>query len=77
MGWTAALGSLGLYSAEAAYLFAVLYSWQMQHFMTIAWARRQGLRACASDLCAGSGRFVRVLWPVPTRRAGPQGHPAG
>jgi protoheme IX farnesyltransferase len=41
MGWTAALGSSGVMQPEALYLAATLYTWQMHHFMTIAWASRK------------------------------------
>lgn len=40
MGWTAALGSSGVMTWEAVFLAGTLYSWQMHHFMTIAWSRR-------------------------------------
>jgi protoheme IX farnesyltransferase len=40
MGWTAALNTTGVFSSEAFLLAATLFSWQMHHFMTIAWLRR-------------------------------------
>lgn len=41
MGWTAAFGSVGVASAEALFLAGMLFAWQMHHFMTIAWSRRE------------------------------------
>ncbi len=38
MGWTAAQASLG---PEAAALFAILFFWQMPHFLAIAWLYRE------------------------------------
>ena len=38
MGWTAARGELSL---EGWYLFAVLFFWQLPHFMAIAWIYRE------------------------------------
>jgi protoheme IX farnesyltransferase len=38
MGWTAATGSL---SAEAWFLFAILFFWQLPHFLAIAWNYRE------------------------------------
>ncbi|MEO5928776.1 MAG: heme o synthase [Candidatus Kapaibacterium sp.] len=38
MGWAAARGSL---SPEAAVLFAILFFWQMPHFLALAWMYRQ------------------------------------
>lgn len=38
MGWTAATGSL---SAEAWVLFAILFFWQLPHFLAIAWNYRE------------------------------------
>jgi protoheme IX farnesyltransferase len=37
MGWTAATGAL---SAEAWFLFAILFFWQLPHFLAIAWKYR-------------------------------------
>ncbi|HET6638455.1 MAG TPA: heme o synthase [Gemmatimonadota bacterium] len=37
MGWTAAAGSLGL---PAGILFAILFLWQLPHFLAIAWIFR-------------------------------------
>jgi len=39
-GWTAALGSSGIFTPEALFLALTLYTWQMHHFMTIAWTSR-------------------------------------
>jgi protoheme IX farnesyltransferase len=38
MGWTAATGSIGL---GAWILFAILFLWQMPHFMAISWIYRE------------------------------------
>lgn len=38
MGWTAATGTL---SAEAWMLFAILFFWQLPHFLAIAWNYRE------------------------------------
>jgi protoheme IX farnesyltransferase len=38
MGWTAATGAL---SAEAWVLFAILFFWQLPHFLAIAWNHRE------------------------------------
>ena len=37
MGWTAVHGSIGL---EAAILFAILFFWQMPHFLALGWMYR-------------------------------------
>ena len=41
MGWTAASGSLG---APAGVLFAILFLWQLPHFLAIAWIFRDDYR---------------------------------
>jgi protoheme IX farnesyltransferase len=41
IGWTAARGSL---SIEAAVLFAIVFLWQMPHFLAIAWMCRDDYR---------------------------------
>ena len=41
IGWTAARGSL---SAEACILFAIVFLWQMPHFLAIAWMCRDDYR---------------------------------
>lgn len=41
MGWTAASGAL---SVEAWTLFAILFFWQMPHFLAIAWTYREDYR---------------------------------
>ncbi|HEY6191551.1 MAG TPA: heme o synthase [Bacteroidota bacterium] len=38
MGWTAARNSIG---TEAAVLFAILFCWQMPHFLSLAWMYRR------------------------------------
>lgn len=40
MGWTAAFGTAGMASPEALVLAATLFTWQMHHFMTIAWKNK-------------------------------------
>jgi protoheme IX farnesyltransferase len=41
MGWTAATGALG---APAGVLFAILFLWQLPHFLAIAWIFRDDYR---------------------------------
>ncbi len=40
MGWTAATGSQGVLAAEAWSLVAILFFWQLPHFLSIAWIYR-------------------------------------
>lgn len=53
MGWTAAFGSDGIASPEALVLAATLFTWQMHHFMTIAWKNK--------DQYAGAGYVMQSL----------------
>jgi protoheme IX farnesyltransferase len=53
MGWTAATGSLG---AGAWVLFAVLFIWQIPHFLAIAWVHRE-------DYARGGFRMLPVVDP--------------
>ncbi len=53
LGWTAAAGRL---EAGAAILFAILFVWQIPHFLSIAWIHRQ-------DYAAGGFRMLPVLDP--------------
>jgi len=41
MGWTAAFGMSGVGHHEALFLAGYLFAWQMHHFMSIAWLRRE------------------------------------
>lgn len=41
MGWTAAFGVTGVGHYEALFLAGYLFAWQMHHFMSIAWLRRE------------------------------------
>lgn len=50
MGWTAARGELSVESAE---LFAILFLWQMPHFLAIAWLYRE-------DYAAGGFRMLSL-----------------
>ena len=40
MGWTAVTGSQGVFAAEAWSLVAILFFWQLPHFLSIAWIYR-------------------------------------
>lgn len=51
LGWTAATGHV---DAGAAILFAILFVWQIPHFLSIAWIHRQ-------DYAAGGFRMLPVL----------------
>jgi protoheme IX farnesyltransferase len=53
MGWTAATGSLG---AGAWVLFAMLFIWQIPHFLAIAWVHRE-------DYARGGFRMLPVVDP--------------
>ncbi len=53
LGWTAAAGRV---EAGAAILFAILFVWQIPHFLSIAWIHRQ-------DYAAGGFRMLPVLDP--------------
>ncbi|MFN0152148.1 MAG: heme o synthase [bacterium] len=59
MGWTAARGTLG---AEAATLFAILFLWQIPHFLAIAWIYRD-------DYARGGFPMLPVVEPRGTRTA--------
>lgn len=83
-GWTAAGGRLG---AEAWALFAILFLWQLPHFLALAWLcrddyRRAGLRmlSVADDGGQETFRYAALyalalipvsLAPVPLGLAGP------
>lgn len=51
LGWTAATGRV---DPGAAVLFAILFVWQIPHFLSIAWIHRQ-------DYAAGGFRMLPVL----------------
>lgn len=53
MGWTAATGGL---SAEAWVLFAILFFWQLPHFLAIAWN-------CRDDYARGGQPMLSVIDP--------------
>ena len=53
LGWTAASGRM---EPGAAILFAILFVWQIPHFLSIAWIHRQ-------DYAAGGFRMLPVLDP--------------
>eukprot|EP00873_Tetraselmis_striata_P003212 jgi/Tetstr1/423476/TSEL_014157.t1 len=59
MGWAAAAGGLSL---GAAALGAVLYWWQMPHFMALAWM-------CKADYGAGGYRMLSLVDPTGQRTA--------
>jgi protoheme IX farnesyltransferase len=54
MGWTAATGAL---SAEAWFLFAILFFWQLPHFLAIAWNYRD-------DYARGGQPMLSVIDPA-------------
>ena len=51
MGWTAARGEL---TVEAAVLFAILFLWQMPHFLAIAWLYRDDYSAAGLQMLPGA-----------------------
>jgi len=51
MGWTAARGEL---TVEAAVLFAILFLWQMPHFLAIAWLYRDDYSAAGLRMLPGA-----------------------
>jgi protoheme IX farnesyltransferase len=53
LGWTAATGR---FEAGAAILFAILFVWQIPHFLSIAWIHRR-------DYAEGGFRMLPVLDP--------------
>lgn len=53
MGWTAARGAL---APEAAILFAILFYWQLPHFLAIAWLYRE-------DYARGGFPMIPVVDP--------------
>jgi len=53
MGWTAATGSLGL---GGWILFAILFLWQIPHFLAIAWMHRD-------DYAGGGFRMLPIVDP--------------
>lgn len=57
MGWTAARNAL---NAEAWWLFAILFLWQLPHFLSIAWLYRE-------DYARGGFPMLPVLDPVGSR----------
>jgi protoheme IX farnesyltransferase len=59
MGWTAARGALG---PEAAALFAILFFWQIPHFLAIAWIYRD-------DYARGGFPMLPVIEPEGERTA--------
>eukprot|EP00892_Ulva_mutabilis_P004710 jgi/Ulvmu1/2610/UM014_0061.1 len=60
MGWAAASGSI---EPGAAFLAAVLYFWQMPHFMALAWM-------CKDDYARGGHRMISLLDCTGRRTAG-------
>ena len=72
MGWTAARGTLDL---QAWILFAILFIWQLPHFLAIAWLYREDYAAARMPLLPvlepdghRTGRqallYGEALWPV-------------
>ena len=60
IGWTAARGSV---NAEGVTLFAILFLWQMPHFLAIAWLYRNGRVLERNDGKDGSVRLAVSLSP--------------
>jgi heme o synthase len=60
MGWTGATGSL---DPGAAVLGAVLYLWQLPHFMALAWL-------CKDDYARGGYRMLSLMDATGRRTAG-------
>lgn len=67
MGWTAIRGEIGL---EGTLLFAILYLWQIPHFLSIAWLYREdyaraGVRVLPVVSSDGRSTSIQVLlWTV-------------
>jgi protoheme IX farnesyltransferase len=64
MGWTAARGSL---DSEAWILFAILFCWQMPHFLSLAWMYRKdyaraGFKMLAAVDPLGKRTGIQVLF---------------
>lgn len=51
IGWTAATGAIGL---EGMILFAILWFWQMPHFLAISWMYRDEYRGAGFVMLSGS-----------------------
>lgn len=68
IGWVAAEGSIGW---VGLFLFAVLYAWQLPHFMAISWLYREDYRRGGFQMLSlhdKTGRQVSlraVIWAVP------------
>lgn len=60
MGWAAATGTL---DPGAAFMAAVLYFWQLPHFMALAWL-------CKDDYARGGHRMLSLFDPTGRRTAG-------
>jgi protoheme IX farnesyltransferase len=64
MGWTAARNQL---TPEAAVLFAILFCWQMPHFLSLAWMYRRdyaraGFKILTVDDPAGRRTSRQIFW---------------
>lgn len=60
MGWAAATGSI---DPGAAFMAAVLYFWQLPHFMALAWL-------CKDDYARGGHRMLSLLDTTGSRTSG-------
>ena len=61
MGWTAARGEV---TGDGWSLFAILFFWQLPHFLAIAWMYRRGLRPGGIRHAAGGGPDWRAHGPA-------------
>ncbi len=64
MGWTAVRNEI---TPEAAVLFAILFCWQMPHFLSLAWLYRRdyaraGFKILTVDDPAGKRTSRQILW---------------
>ncbi len=67
MGWTAVTGQMDL---GGLVLFAILFLWQIPHFIAIALFRREeyqkaGIQVITLHRTDGTSRFYAVAWTVP------------
>ena len=53
MGWTAATGSTGTIATESWSLVAILFFWQLPHFLAIAWIYREDYEKAGFRMISG------------------------
>lgn len=61
MGWTAVTGGL---DAGAAALFAILFWWQVPHFLGIALYRARDYHSAGLAIAPGAGQYRTTVWWV-------------